>query len=109
MKYLILIDREQIKDLDKVLIDYLLKKANKGIISFKPFIESVDINWIRNRLNNIDIDNKKDILFQITEDKKLVYVLDSEETYEYEMIEKVLTLIENHPAMVSYMIKGECN
>lgn len=106
MKYLVLIDRKQIKKLDKVLIDYLLKKADKRIIILRPFIESVDINWLKNRLDNLEIGNKKEILSQIVEDKKLVYIFDSEEG-SYEMVGDVLTLIDNHPLMTSYIIKGD--
>lgn len=106
MKYLLLIDRKQIKGLDKVLIDYLLKKADKGNIDLRPFIESVDIDWIKERLDNLEISNKENILIQIIEDKKLAYILDSEEG-SYGMTEEVLSLIDNHPAMVSYIIKGE--
>ena len=106
MKYLVLIDRKQIKGLDKVLIDYLLKKADKGNIDLKPFIESIDIDWIKERLDNLEISNKENILIQIIEDKKLVYIFDSEEG-NYEMAGDVLTLIDNHPLMTSYIIKGD--
>lgn len=103
MKYLILIDQKNLSELDKELIKYLKIKDKYSRISLKPFLESVDIIQIKNELDELEIKDKESILNQIFEDKKLVYILDSEEGM-YNMTKEFLRLSNNHPAMKNYLV-----
>lgn len=106
MKYLILIDQNRLSELDKSLVRYLLNRDRNNFINLKPFLQSIDEKQIKDSLDRVSIGNKDLILSQILNDKRLVYLLNSEGS-NYNTFEEILRLAENHPLMNSYLIKGE--
>lgn len=106
MKYLILIDQNRLSELDESLVRYLLNRDRNNFINLKPFLQSIDEKQIKDSLDRVSIGNKDLILSQILNDKRLVYLLNSEGS-NYNTFEEILRLAENHPLMNSYLIKGE--
>ena len=106
MKYLILIDQNRLSELDESLVRYLLNRDRNNFINLKPFLQSTDEKQIKDSLDRVSIGNKDLILSQILNDKRLVYLLNSEGS-NYNTFEEILRLAENHPLMNSYLIKGE--
>lgn len=101
MKYLILIDPNELSELDFALIDYFSDLKMYGI---KPFLDSVEENRIRRKLKKefgeIPISDFTEVINQIVYKKSLVYSLESD-CYS-DKLEILLTLINNHPAMTIY-------
>lgn len=105
MKYLILIDHKNLSELDKNLLNYLIDKDKNSRISFKPFLESIDKNQIKSKLDSLRAKDNEGILAQIYEGR-LVFLLDEKESL-YNTTEVIKELSNKHPLIEIYPMAVE--